>query len=84
MVQRTDRRVRGIEAVNGTVGAYSAVIAVEEAKAAPDGAVIEAARAAQNRLTRACEGLHSSDPEQITAARARCAELAREVMAGLA
>ncbi|MFF9457679.1 hypothetical protein [Streptomyces flaveolus] len=66
------------------MGAYNAVIAAEEAKAAPDGSVIEAARAAQNRLARAREGLRSSDPEQIAAARARCAELARELMAGLA
>ncbi|CAL9332581.1 hypothetical protein C1708_32405 [Streptomyces sp. DH-12] len=73
-----------IEAVNGAVGAYSAVIAAEEAKAAPDGSVIEAARAAQNRLAREREGLRSSDREQIAAARARYAALAREVMAGLA
>ncbi|MGA5550494.1 hypothetical protein [Streptomyces pseudogriseolus] len=73
-----------IEAANGAVGAYSAVIATEEAKTAPDESVIEATRAAQNRLAREREGLRSSDREQIAAARARYAELAREVMAGLA
>ncbi|MET9987863.1 hypothetical protein [Streptomyces rochei] len=73
-----------IEAVNGAVGAYSAVIAAEEAKAAPDDVVMETARAQQNRLASEREGLRSSDREQIAAARAHYAELAREVMAGLA
>ncbi|MFI8202378.1 hypothetical protein [Streptomyces sp. NPDC085937] len=72
-----------IEAVNGAVGAYSAVISAEEAKAAPDLSVIEDARAVQTQLAREREGLRSSDREQIAAARARCAQLAREVLAGI-
>lgn len=66
-----------MEAVNGAVAA-------EEANSAPDGAVIEAAVAAQTRLARERESLHSSDHEQIAAARAHYARLAHDVMAGLA
>ncbi|EMF53050.1 MULTISPECIES: hypothetical protein [Streptomyces] len=73
-----------IEAVNGAVGAYSARIAAEEAKDAPDAAVVEAARAAQGRLAKERERLRSADREQIAEARARYARLAREVLAGLA
>jgi hypothetical protein len=73
-----------MEAVNGAVAAYSAVIAAEEAKSAPDGAVIEAAVAAQTRLARERESLRSFDHEQIAAARAHYARLAHDVMAGLA
>ncbi|MEU6010690.1 hypothetical protein [Streptomyces sp. NPDC047453] len=73
-----------IEAINGAVGAYSAVIAAEEAKPSPDPDVIQAARAAQSQLARAREGLRSSDLEQIAAARAHYAQLARETLAGIA
>jgi hypothetical protein len=73
-----------VEAVNGAVGAYSAVIAAEEAKPAPDSGVIEAAVAAQARLAREREGLRSSNREQIAAARAHYAQLARDILAGLA
>ncbi|CAL9628415.1 hypothetical protein SUDANB99_05967 (plasmid) [Streptomyces sp. enrichment culture] len=72
-----------IEAVNGAVGAYSAVISAEESKTNPDQNVIADALAAQARLAREREGLRSSDREQIAAARARYAQLAREVMAGI-
>ncbi|WP_256177902.1 hypothetical protein [Kitasatospora aureofaciens] len=73
-----------IEAVNGAVGAYSALIASEEAKSAPDEAVIAEARAAQSRLAREREALRSSDREQIAAARAGYARLAREVLGRIA
>ncbi|MFD7554794.1 MULTISPECIES: hypothetical protein [unclassified Streptomyces] len=73
-----------IEAVNGAVGAYSALIAAEEAKVEPDPEAIQAARAAQTRLAREREALRPSDREQIAAARARYAELAREVRGGSA
>lgn len=73
-----------IEAVNGAVGAYSARIAAEEAKGAPDAAVIEAARAAQGRLAKERELLRAADREQIAEARARYARLAREVLTSLA
>ncbi|MFJ2905577.1 hypothetical protein [Streptomyces sp. NPDC087212] len=72
-----------IEAANGAVGAYSALIASEEAKPDPDRTAIEAARAAQSRLARDREGLRSADPEQIAAARVSFAQLARDVMAGI-
>ncbi|MEU9802738.1 hypothetical protein [Streptomyces sp. NPDC051000] len=72
-----------IEAVNGLVGAYTAVIAAEEAKAQPSREAIDAARAAQQRLAREREALRSTDRQQITEARARYSVLAREVRAGL-
>ncbi|GHE60662.1 hypothetical protein [Streptomyces capitiformicae] len=73
-----------VEAVNGAVGAYSALIAAEEAKDAPDPAVIEAARAAQGRLAKEREQLRSADRERIAEARAHYARVAREVLEGLA
>lgn len=73
-----------IEAVNGAVGAYSALIAAEEAKPEPDPAVIEQARAARTRLAREREGLRSNDREQIAAARRHHARLARETREGIA
>jgi hypothetical protein len=69
------------EAVNGAVGAYNALIAAEEAKDEPDQAVVAEARAAQARLAREREALRSADREQITAARAHYAQLARDVLA---
>ncbi|MFE0845889.1 hypothetical protein [Streptomyces rochei] len=73
-----------IEAVNGAVGAYSAVIAAEESKPQPDQRLIDQARAAQSRLARERESLRSTDREQIARARAHYAQLAREVLAGIA
>ncbi|MEU7116653.1 hypothetical protein [Streptomyces sp. NPDC046182] len=71
-----------IEAVNGAVGAYSARIAAEEAKPEPDQEVIQKAREARARLARERESLRSSDRDQIAAARAHYAQLAREVRGG--
>lgn len=73
-----------IEAVNGAVGAYSALISAEEAKDTPNQTVIDDARAAREQLAREREGLRSSNREQIAAARAHYAQLAREVLAGIA
>ncbi|WP_329453228.1 hypothetical protein OG894_42325 (plasmid) [Streptomyces sp. NBC_01724] len=73
-----------IEAVNGTVGAYSALIAAEEAKPEPDVAVIEDARAAQTRLAREREALRSGEREQIAAARQHYAQLACQIRGGIA
>ncbi|GAA0298252.1 hypothetical protein GCM10010302_41160 [Streptomyces polychromogenes] len=73
-----------IEAVNGAVGAYSALIAAQEAKAEPDQAVIEQAHAAQFRLAREREALRSGDREQIAAARRHYAQLARDIRDGIA
>ncbi|MFE2323217.1 zeta toxin family protein [Streptomyces sp. NPDC059385] len=68
-----------IEAVNGAVGAHSALIAAEEAKPNPDRDVVGDARTARARLAREREALCSEDREQIAAARQRYARLAREV-----
>ncbi|MFD3484978.1 hypothetical protein [Streptomyces sp. NPDC058665] len=68
-----------IEAVNGLVGAYTAVIAAEEAKAQPNREAVDAALAAQHRLAREREALRSTDHQQIAEARARYSALAREV-----
>lgn len=73
-----------IEAVNGAVGAYSALIAAEETKPVPDQEVIQNAQDAQARLAREREGLRSTDREQIAAARQRYARLARKIREGLA
>jgi hypothetical protein len=82
--EKTAAYEAAIEAINGAVGAYSKVIAAEEAKAVPAQGVIDAARAAQFRLAREREALRSSDQEQIASARAHYAKLALEVLAGLA
>ncbi|KIF00431.1 hypothetical protein PL81_41020 [Streptomyces sp. RSD-27] len=73
-----------IEAVNGAVGAYSALIAAEETKPVPNQEVIEKAQDAQARLAREREALSSTDPEQIAAARQHYARLARQIREGLA
>ncbi|RLU80185.1 hypothetical protein CTZ27_35685 [Streptomyces griseocarneus] len=73
-----------IEAVNGAVGAYSALIAAEEAKSVPNAAVLVAAREEQSRLARERGELRSADRAQIAEARRRYAALAREVVARIA
>lgn len=73
-----------IEAVNGAVGAYSALIAAEESKPDPDQEVIQHAQAAQARLAQVREALRSTDHEQIAAARQRYARLACEIREGIA
>lgn len=73
-----------IEAVNGAVGAYSALIAAEEAKPERDQGVIDNALAAQSRAAREREALRSENREQIAAARQYYAQLAREVREGIA
>jgi hypothetical protein len=72
-----------IEAINGAVGAYSALIAAQEGKAEPNQTVIAAARAAQSRLAEERERLRSTDRQQIAEVRSRYAQLAREILAGL-
>jgi len=68
-----------IEAINDAVGAYTALIAAEERKAAPDRAVIAAARSARAECARWREGLDPADRAAVAATRRRFAELAREV-----
>ncbi|MCX4546554.1 hypothetical protein [Streptomyces sp. NBC_01565] len=73
-----------IEAVNGAVGAYSALIAAERGKEEPDVQVIQEAREARARLAREREGLRPTDAAQIAAARRHYAELARRVRGEIA
>lgn len=70
-----------IEAVNGAVGAYSALIAAERRRTRPDSAVIDDAHSAQTQLARERERLSSTDPEQIVWARAHYPQLAGEIRA---
>ncbi|MFI6530700.1 hypothetical protein [Streptomyces uncialis] len=69
-----------IEAVNGAVGAYSALIAAEERKLHPDREAIGEAVAAQVRLARERESLRSADHEQIAGARAHYTKLAHDIL----
>ena len=70
-----------IEAINGAVGAYSALIAAQERRAEPDRGVVDSARAAQAALAREREQLRSTDHDQLAEVRARCAQLSREILA---
>jgi predicted hotdog family 3-hydroxylacyl-ACP dehydratase len=72
-----------LEAINGAVGAYSAVIAAEEAKPAPDPAVISAARDGQAQCARWRDQLDPADRADVAEARRRFSELANEVRARL-
>lgn len=72
-----------IEAINGAVGAYSAVIAAQERQSEPDRGVVDTARAAQTSLAREREQLRSTDHHQLAGVRARCAPLSREILARL-
>ncbi|MFG2296444.1 hypothetical protein [Streptomyces sp. NPDC048603] len=73
-----------IEAVNGAVGAYSALIAAEKGKTDPDQGVIQRARAARAQLAREREGLRPDDREQIAAARRHYAQVAHDVRGDIA
>lgn len=72
-----------IEAINGAVGAYSALIAAQERQAEPDQHVVDTARAAQSSLAQEREQLRSTDHHQLAEVRARCAQLSREILARL-
>lgn len=72
-----------IEAINGAVGAYSALITAQERRAEPDRGVVDTARAAQAALAREREQLRSTDHDQLAEVRARCAQLSREILARL-
>jgi hypothetical protein len=71
-----------IEAINAVVGAYSARIAAEEAKASPGAEVIATAEAGQAECARIREGLDPGDHQQIADARQRFAQLAVEIREG--
>jgi len=68
-----------LEAINGAVGAYSALIAAEEAKPDPDPRVIAEARAGQAECARWREQLHPADRAAVAETRRRFSQLEREV-----
>lgn len=68
-----------IDAVNTAVGAYTALIAAEEAKPAPDPAVVAAARAGRAECARWREQLNPADHAAVAATRRHFAELARDL-----
>ena len=72
-----------LEAINGAVGAYSAVIAAEEAKGASDPAVISAARDGQAECACWRDQLDPADRAQVTEARRHFSQLANEMRARL-
>lgn len=68
-----------LEAINGAVGAYSALIAWEESKIVPDLKIIAMARTAQANLARQRVTLEPSNPMQVAAIRRHCVQIAEEV-----
>ena len=68
-----------VEAINDAVGAYTAVIAAEERKAAPDQAVIAAAQSGRADCARWREGLDPADHVAVAATRRRFSDLAVRV-----
>ncbi|MDE3723969.1 hypothetical protein PWG71_21475 [Nocardiopsis sp. N85] len=68
-----------LEAVNGAVGAYSAVIAREEATENPDQQVIEQAEEGQRACVRRREELDPADADEVAQVRAEFTELAEKV-----
>ena len=65
------------------MGAYTAVIAAEERKTAPDEAVIAAARSGRAECARWREGLDPADRAAVAATRRRFSDLAERVGRGL-
>jgi predicted hotdog family 3-hydroxylacyl-ACP dehydratase len=68
-----------IEAINGAVGAYSALIAAEEAQQQPDQTVLAAAREGRTECTRWREQLDPADRAAVAETRRRFSQLAEEV-----
>jgi hypothetical protein len=68
-----------IDAISDTVGAYTALIAAEEASPAPDLAVIAAARSGRAECARWRERLDPADHEAVAATRRRFLQLARDL-----
>jgi predicted hotdog family 3-hydroxylacyl-ACP dehydratase len=71
-----------IEAINGAVGAYSAVITAEEARPEPDVEVIAAARSGRAECAGWREQLDPADRAAVAETRRRFSQLAREVRRG--
>jgi hypothetical protein len=68
-----------IEAVNGAFGAYTALIAAEETRPAPDPAVIAAARSGRAECARRREQLDPADHAAVAETRRRFARLASDL-----
>lgn len=71
-----------LEAINGAVGAYSALIAAEEASQAPDREAIDAARAGQADCARWRDDLDPADRAVVAETRRRFSQLARDLRGG--
>jgi predicted hotdog family 3-hydroxylacyl-ACP dehydratase len=73
-----------LEAINGAVGAYSALIAAEEAKEEPDPGVLDAARSGRAECARWREQLDPADHATVAETRRRFSQLAEDVRSGRA
>ncbi len=71
-----------VEAISEAVGAYSALIAAEEAKEDPDPQVLARARADQAECARSREQLDPADHAAVARARRQFSDLARQVRRG--
>lgn len=71
-----------VEAIGEAVGAYSAVIAAEEAREIPSQQVLEQARAGQAACARSREQLDPSDPAAVASARQDFSALSRRIRQG--
>jgi predicted hotdog family 3-hydroxylacyl-ACP dehydratase len=72
-----------LEAINGAVGAYSALIAAEEAKPVSDPGVIAAARSARADCAHWRERLDPADHAAVSEIRRRFAQLAQVVRSSI-
>jgi uncharacterized protein YfaP (DUF2135 family) len=68
-----------VEAINGVVGAYSALIAREEQQAEPDTAAIDGWRRQQGECQRARESINADDASQVRAVRHEYAARLRQL-----
>ena len=71
-----------VEAINEAVGAYSAVIAAEEARKNPSPQVLERARAGQAACARSREQLDPADRAAVASARQEFSDLSRRIRRG--
>jgi hypothetical protein len=71
-----------LEAINEAVGAYSAVIAAEEAKKNPSQQVPGRARAGQAACARSREQLDPGDRTAVASARQEFSDLSRRIRQG--
>jgi hypothetical protein len=68
-----------VEAINGAVGAYTALIAAERARLEPDLEVIAAADSGRAECARWRERLDPADRAAVAETRRRFSQLAREI-----